>query len=749
MAETRPTAWGETKIIGKAIPKVDAFERLSGQAVYPLDMHLPDMLHAATLRCPHAHAMVKRVDLAKAREMPGVRAVLSDADPEANIPWYGAIAGKPVSRLFDPHCRYEGDEVAAVAAESSQQAWDAVHAMHVEYERLPFVSDMEDALKDGAPLLHATGNRVAPPNPVNRGDIDKGFSEADVVLEESYRTSCDIHAPLEVHGSVAKWDGDALTLWDTTQGVFAVQLAAANTFHMPLSKVRVIGRYMGGGFGSKLSLSKYSVMAALLAKKTRRPVKLFLTREETFLCVGNRPAHTMRVKAGVRKDGTLTALQLTGTGEVGAFPGGTSAAYQFLDLYKCPNVRVSEVAAMINAGPSRAFRAPGFPQGNWALEQMMDALAEKIGMDPIELRLKNISLLCQVEQNKPYTSNGLPRCLTEGAKAFGWAQARANAKENGSIVRGVGMAAGMWGSPGRPPSTAIVRFYADGSVNLNMGAADLGTGTKTVMAMVVAEELGVPLERIGIEYADTGTTQFTGPSGGSKTVMVDSPAVRAAALEVKAKLLTMAAEQLKLPAESLSWKNGEISGPGGTPTVAASALDVLRLQQVVVGVGTRGPNPPDKAIRPFAAHFAEVEANLRTGEVRVVRMLAAHDSGRVMNLHTYSNQIIGGLTMGIGFGLTEQRMMDPPTGKMANANFHDYKIPTAMDVPADLTVLPIDSHDDECDTTSTKGLGEPAMIPAATAIANAFYHATGVRATSAPMTPGKIIMLLEQKRKQG
>jgi xanthine dehydrogenase YagR molybdenum-binding subunit len=619
----------------------------------------------------------------------------------------------------------------------------------VEYEKLPFVSDMENALKDGAPGVHNGGNRSGQSGQANRGNVEQGFAAADAVVERTFRTSCEIHTPLEVHGSVAKWDGGVLTVWDTNQGPFGIQASLADALGMPLSKVRVIAKYMGGGFGGKLNLGKYTVAAALLAKKTGRPVKLFLTREETFLAVGNRPAHIMTVKAGVKKDGTLTALQLTGTGEVGAYPGGSSAAYQFFDLYKCPNVRISEVSAMIHAGPQRAFRAPGFPQGNWALEQVMDELAEKISMDPVDLRLKNVSMICQVEQNKPYTSNGLPQCLTEGAKTFGWAQARGRSKQDGPIVRGVGVAAGMWGSPGRPPSTAIVRLYPDGSVNLNMGAADLGTGTKTVMAMVVAEELGIPLQRIAIEYADTATTQFTGPSGGSKTVMVDSPAVRAAALEVKSQLLAMASQQLNVPAENLTLNNGEISGPGGNPKIAVGQLNTMKLQQVIVGVGIRGPNPPDKAIRPFAAHFAEVEVNRRTGEVRVVRMLAAQDSGRVMNLLTYCNQVRGGLTMGIGFGLTEQRQMDPPTGKMANSNWHDYKIPTAMDVPPDLAVLPIDPHDTECDTTGTKGLGEPATIPAGAAIANAVYHAIGVRPTSAPITPGRVLALLAERKKQG
>lgn len=749
MAETTPKPWGETKVVGKPLPRVDAFERLSGKAVYTLDLILPDMLYAATLRCPFPRARVKRLDLSKALKMPGVRAVLSDADPEAKLPWYSGPGGKAMSRLFDPECRYEGEEVAVVAAESPQQAWDAVKAIEVEYERLPFVSGMEEAVKEGAPAIFEGGNYAAATTKYSRGDVDKGFAEADVVLEETYRTSCEIHTTMEVHCSVAKWDGDQVTVWDTTQGVFAVQSSLASLLNMPISKVRVIGHYMGGGFGSKLGLNKHTVSAVLLAKKTRRPVKIALTREETFLCVGNRPAHVMRVKAGVKKDGTLTALDLYAVGEIGAYPGSDTVGYQFQDLYRCPNVRIIEQHARTNTGPSRPFRAPGMPQGSWALEQILDALAEKIGMDPVELRLKNVSMVCQVENNRPYTSNGLPQCLTEGAKAFGWQQARTRPRGSGHIVRGVGVAAGMWRSPGGPPSTALVYFYPDGSVNLNMGAADIGTGTKTVMAMVVAEELDMPLDRITVENADTGTTQYTGPSGGSKTVMADSPAVRAAAIDVRNKLLAMAAQQLKIPAENLTLSNGVIYGPGGSPKLPVSQLAALQSARVVVGVGTRGPNIATKSIRPFAAHFAEVEVNKLTGEVRVLRMVAAQDSGRVMNLLTFRNQVIGGLTMGIGFALTERRIIDAATGKVTNDNWHDYKIPTAKDVPADLALVPVDLQDHEACSTSTKGLGEPATIPAAAAIANAFYHATGVRITSAPMTPAQVLALLGGQKKQG
>ncbi len=261
MAETTAKPWGETKAVGKAIPRVDGYERVSGTAEYPADVILPDMLYAAILRCPHGHAQVKRVDTAKAREMPGVRAVLTDADQEARIPWYAppgppGRAGTPApSRVFDPHCRFEGEEVAAVAAETPQQAWDAVRALHVEYDVLPSVVDMEEALKPGAPAVQEGGNRWGPPREIKRGDVAQGFAEADVVLEETYRTSCELHTTSELHGSVVRWEGDRLTVWDTNQGPFGIQAALAASLNMPLSKVRVISHYMGGGFGSKLNLA--------------------------------------------------------------------------------------------------------------------------------------------------------------------------------------------------------------------------------------------------------------------------------------------------------------------------------------------------------------------------------------------------------------------------------------------------------------------------------------------------------------
>jgi xanthine dehydrogenase YagR molybdenum-binding subunit len=754
-AGAQPRPWRETGVIGRSVPRVDGYERVGGAAVYPSDVMLPDMLYGAILRCPHPHARVQGVDAAAAEKMPGVRAVITGQTPEADLLWPYSKDHKV--KIFDPLCRYEGETVAAVAAETPYQALDALREIVVDYEVLPHVSDERNALSPDAPRVHPGGNRIKA-DQYERGNVEKGFSEADVVLEESFRTECEIHTPLELHGCVAKWDGPSLTIWESTQGVYAVQARVAEVLGLPLSMVRVMGHYVGGAFGSKLQAGKYTVIAAILAKKTGRPVKLFLSREETFLVTGNRPAGNMRLKAGVKKDGTLTALYFSGTGTGGAYPSGGTSLVDWLikDLYLCPNVRTEMTEVFIHAGLSRPFRAPGHPQGAWALEQMMDALAVAIGMDPVELRLKNIPGFSQGRQgNPPYTTTGLKACLEKGAEAFGWKKLRTeidSANRGKSIRRGVGAAASLWFvGGGGPPSTVIIRLFSDGSVNLNMGASDIGTGTKTVMAMVAAEELGVDPRWIRIEHADTGTTQYATPSGGSKTVPTEAPTVRAAAVHVKQQLLEMAAQELQTDLSSLRFHGKEIvSLTDSGRKIRVTDLSVLKKRGVVMGIGYRGPNPENKVVNPFAAQFCEVEVNMLTGEVRIVRFLATQDSGRVMNRMTFDSQVIGGITMGIGLAATEFRILDHRrTGKMVNRNWHDYKLPTAMDVPAEIVSIPVEMIDPEANTTGAKGLGEPPTIPTAAAIANAVFHATGIRITETPINPARLSRLLAAERKEG
>lgn len=740
-----PSPWRDTRVVGTRMPRVDAYDRVSGTATYASDVSLPGMLHAAVARCPHGHARVTRVDVGRAARMPGVRAVITAQTPGTDIGWYAGPRG-PLSRIFDAHCRFAGEEIAAVAADTPHQAHDAVGAIEIEYQTLPFAVDVEAALAPGATPILGESNRAGDPRVVERGDLAAGLAAADVVVEGEYSTAAELHVPLEPHGCVARWDGTRLTVWDSLQGVFSAQATLARALRLPLARVRVIGPYMGGGFGSKLDTGKHGVIAALLAQQTGRPVRLFLTREETMLAIGNRPAVRMRVRVGATRDGTLTAIDFDCVGSGGAYSAnGTGGVdWQALDLYRCPNVRARSTNVFVNLGPERPFRAPGHPQGAWGLEQALDELATRLTIDPVALRLRNLSEVSQARPGQPrYTSTGFRECLVEGAKAFGWAGARAAAAGPGPIRRGVGMAGGMWrGGGGNPPATVLVRLFADGSANVNMGASDLGTGTKTWAAMIVAEELGIAVDRVSIEHADTATTQFTHPSGGSKTVPTEAPAIRAAVIDVKRQVLELAATQLKADPAALELREAAIVPPTGDP-LPIDRVQALAQRGVIVGVGVRGPDTHGLAVNPFGVHFAEVAVNTRTGEVRVTRMVAAQDSGRVMNRLTYDNQVFGGIVQGTGMALTEERVADAAhEGRVLNANLHDYKVPTALDAVAAPVCVPIDPGDTLCNSTGAKGLGEPALIPAAAAVANAVAHAIGVRVAHAPITPARVLTAL-------
>jgi CO/xanthine dehydrogenase Mo-binding subunit len=736
-----PEPWGKTRVVGTRMRRVDDYERVSGAAVYYDDISLPGMLYGAVLRCPHANAIVKNVDTSAAERMPGVHAVIHGGSPEAKqYKPIGTFADPTAMReLFPSHCRHDGETVAAVAAETPYQAWDAVRAIKVDYEVLPFVVDEVEALKPGAPRVREGDNKRAT-DVYERGDLGNGFREADVVLEESYKIECQFHNCPEPQGCVASWDGDYLTVWCGVQGVFLpTQAEITGGLGLPLSKCRVISKYNGGGYGGKTHVYMAHFIAPLLAKKTGRPVKIAYTREENFADGGNTPPHNMKVKAGVKKKGTLTAFSYSTINTGGSLSSGGIFWYDrpIRDLYLCPNLRTEGTDVYVNASHSWPFRAPCHPQATFASEQMMDQLAEAIGMDPVELRLKNIPTYAQdIEGNPPYTTTGLKECIADGAKAFGWKDARRGAERtrNGHIRRGVGMAAGsfemafIWG-----PTTPIIKLCADGTVNLNIGSVDLGTGTKTALSMVIAEELGIKPEFVQIEHADTATTGVAQVSAGSRTIPTDTPAVREAAIKIKQQLLDMAAKDLKVDVSELVVQGGQVvSTRDRSKKVKFTDISGLKAQQVIVGVAHAGANPAGKRVKPFCAHFCEVEVDMKTMEVKILRYVAAHDSGRVIYRVGYDAQVFGGVVQGIGHVMTEARILDRQTGKLLGNNMHDYKVPTIKDVPTDMACIPIDKND-TFSSTGAKGLGEPPKVPPPAALANAIYHATGIRFTKTPI----------------
>ncbi len=737
------------EVIGKRIPRVDGRERVTGAAEYAADVHLPDMLYAVVLRCPHPHAIVRSIDARAIRDVPGVAGLISAMTPEADIPvpypWW--VPEGPPMKLFDKRCRHEGEEVAAVAAETPYQAWEAARKLVVQYEELPFVVDPELALAPGSPQVHESGNLVRPWFEYHRGDAERAFREADSVVEHTFRTSAEIHSTMETHVSVAQWSGDRLTVWTTTQAIFNEQKQIALALKLPLSSVRVISHYVGGSFGCKAELSKNTLIAAALARKTGRPVKLALTREDSFLCVGNRPPNVMILKAGATRDGVLTGLSLKNIGAVGAYADWADVGSPVAGLYRCPNVRIEETEVFINAGKARAFRGPGDVQGLWALEQTIDALANSIGMDPVAFRLKNLVDHSQTN-GKRYTSDTLAQCLTAGAEAFGWEEKRSRSKDASHVKRGVGMAACRWSIESGPPTTVIVSLLSDASAKLNMAAADQGTGTKTIMAMIVSEELSVPLERIQIEQGDTATTQYGKPGGGSHSVAVYAPTVRLAAMDVKKQLLRLAAAELKTDDSLIALKDGKVI----VRTDPSISMPYERLKgmveaQSLVGIGQAQREPEGMIIMSFAAQFAEVEINTRTGEIRVLKLLGTNDSGRVMNRLTAESQVLGGMIIGLGFALTEKRIIDKRTGRMVNANLHDYKVPTAKDSPVEQRCIPVEPMDTYSNMLGTKGLGELGALPGAAAIANAVHDAIGIRMTNSPITPMDILRALSQSQR--
>jgi CO/xanthine dehydrogenase Mo-binding subunit len=705
-------ASAELEEIGKSRRRVDGVQRVTGRATYTQDIVLPGMLHARVLRSPYPRAKVRKIDTKKAEALQGVRGVLH----RFNAP-KAAFRGEET--IFREEVRFIGDEVAAVAADDADTAVRALGLIEVDYELLPHVTGLAEAIADGAPKLEEGGN-VFEAGSLKRGETRSAFKGADAVVEGTYRTSTQMHNSLESHGAVAAWDGEILTVWESTQHVFGVREGLRAALLLPLSRIRVICDYMGGGFGSKGGVGKYSIIASLFAKQLGRPVRCVLTRHEENLAAGNRSATLQKVKlAG--KDGRITAVEHTswsnaGQGKWVANPTGPTNT-----LYDIANLTTKSYRVVTNAGSLAAFRAPGYVEGTFALESAIDELALRLGVDPLTLRRRHAA-----SQKDP--------------REIGWSKRRAGGTRGSAPHRrrGIGMATQIWGGGGGPPAYATVHFNADGTVILRAGTQDIGTGTRTVLAQICSEELGIELDRISVRIGDTEGPY--GPiSAGSLTLASVGPAVRLAARDAREQFLGAAAGVLEVRKNELRLERGHIVSKGARTPV--SEVSKKLENNTVIGKGSRWPNPDKLSIKTFGAHFAQVEVDTLTGEIVVEKVVAVHDIGRIVNPMTAANQVQGGVIQALGFALCEERVVDDALGRVMNADLEWYKIPTVMDVP-EIVVKFTDRPDRRANNMGAKGLGEPPIIPTAAAVANAVANATGVFLRHVPMSPARVLEAL-------
>ena len=713
------------------------------------------MLTGAVFRSPHPHARILSVDASDALALPGVHAALTPFDARE-----GSIA--PDMPILDTEVRFVGDEVAAIAADDRHTARHALSLIHVEYEPLPFVTDARAAIQPGAPPVHSDGNLVGgEPITLERGSVEDGFAEADVIVEDTFSTPSHHGAALEPRVAVASWnedDGYDLTVWKSSRGVHQDRLLLSIALGVPRERIRVVGLNMGAGYGNK-DETRLSALAAILAQRAGRPVKLECSREEEFVAGRHRHATVTKLRMGVKRDGEITAVYATTIMDTGAYlssgPGVIRRAGQgALYLYRCANARYDGYLAYTNTPSGGSYRALGAPQGHFALEQMADRAARAVGMDPLEFRLKNhvgvegqpgerstppnqIVDTQPLEGGIPFSSNGLRECIERGAEAFGWRDTAPSA--DGPIRRGKGMAIFIYrGGPGGR-SIARMRLEADGTLRVVSGVMDVGEGSITALTQIAAQALGVGYEQVRGTFGDTASTPDSPITAGSTVTFSAGLAVKQAASDLRERIIAAASDALDLPPSDLTLDESGIRAASGARLSFAELADRAGAVEVEATVS---PGSSNYIVNSFGAHFAEVELDTDTGSVRVLRYVAAHDSGRILNPRLATNQVEGGVSQMLGFTLSEEMLTDPQSGVTLNASFLEHKSPTILEYPP-MEVIFADVED-PVGPYGAKALGEPPSVGPAPAIANAIREAAGIEARDLPLTPDRILGLLAQ-----
>jgi xanthine dehydrogenase YagR molybdenum-binding subunit len=711
---------GPLATVGRPATRVDGLARARGEARYTQDIKLPGMLHAAVLRSPYARARVNQIDLKPALEARGVLAAIGPGDLD----------------VLTEEANYEGEAVAAVAAETAGRARAALSAIAVEWEELEPLLDVDEALRRESFLND--------PKRYERGDVERGLAEADAVVEAEYRTQSVLHNALETHQTICEWEGDTVVVYTSTQWLWGVRDEVAEAFDLPKDKVRVICRFMGGGFGAKGSAGDYTMIAAELARRTGRPVHCRLDRREENVNSGNRNPTIQKLRIGARADGTLTAISAEYVCLLGwdGWMPPTSGPAQM--LYACDNVRTLEYGVRLNSPPMDAFRAPGFVEGTFGLECVLDELAAKLDLDPLELRRRNHADHDPLDQ-RPFSGKELMECYSR-AEPHWERRHEVRARSEGPWKHGVGIATQLWYGGGGPPSYAWVRLSGDGSATVLTAMQDIGTGTRTAMAQIAAEELGLPIDRVTVELGDTAHGPYAAVSGGSSTTPSMGPAVRAAAGDVARQIREIAAQRFDVEERVLSLAGGNVVSADGGSWPLDEITGLLEDGQIL-GSGARGPNPAGMRVMTYGIQVAEVAVDVETGEVVVERIYAVHDIGRVINPLGAESQIEGGIIQAIGHSLSEQRLLDPQTGKVLTRTLDAYKLPTIADVPEIVAEL-VDKPDAHLTNLGSKGLGEPPIIPTAAAIANAIRDATGADVRSLPITREEVLNALREAKQR-
>jgi len=726
--------------VGKPVPKVDAVQLATGKAEYGDDIKLAGALHVKLLVSPVAHAMIKKIDTSKAEALPGVEGVVTYRDSPRVTFNPGFYYSLPKDRyVFDKKVRFVGEPVAAVAAVDKDTAEEALKLIEVEYEELPVVLDPEEALKPDAPKIHSDTNLTAK---ITRewGNVEKGFKESDYVFEGKYTTARQVHAPIEPHACAASFESGKLTIWTNSQIPFHVRSVLSEVFSMPQHKIRVINTFVGGGFGGKDEVP-IEPMVALLAMKVGKTVRLALTREEVFYATTTRHPSIIWLKTGVKKDGTLVARQVKAILNTGAYAshGPTVAgamSTRELGLFKAPNVKFEADVVYTNSPIAGAFRGYGNPQQSFAVESQLDEIAEKLGIDRIEIRCKNTIRKGDVNPGTgaKIESCGLEECMRDAADRIGWRQ-KSRDIANGKLKnRGLGIACLMHNSGGHPYineySAVVVQINEDGSVQVMTGATDIGQGITTTITQIVAEELGVDMKSITVSRPDTEVVPMDRGTYASGLLYISGEAARKAAVDARKQLLKKAAKVMKAKVGDLEIAKGSIWSRK-RPQVKKTIHEIIG--EVAV-VGKSAHTPPSNA-PSFGAQCVELEVDPESSTFKILRITYAADVGRAINPLIVEGQIEGGAVMGMGFALTENLVLDGK-GKTINKNFTDYKLLHASDLPKIEPII-VESLE-PTGPFAAKGVGEPSLVPVAPAIANAIYQAVGARIIDLPITHDRL-----------